>query len=37
MDASDLPTDIPQEAWTVDESELTDGIGGESNEFPKEE
>jgi hypothetical protein len=33
VDASDLPTDIPQEAWTVDESELTDGIGGESNEF----
>jgi hypothetical protein len=37
VDAADLPTDIPQEAWTVDESELTDGIGGESNEFPKEE
>jgi hypothetical protein len=33
VDASDLPTDIPQEGWTVDESELTDGIGGESNEF----
>jgi hypothetical protein len=36
IDASDLPQDIPQEAWTVSESELTDGIGGESNEFTKE-
>jgi len=36
IDASDLPQDIPQEAWTVFESELTDGIGGESNEFTKE-
>jgi hypothetical protein len=33
IDASDLPQDIPQEAWVVDDSELTDGIGGESNEF----
>jgi hypothetical protein len=37
VDASDLPTDIPQEAWVVDDSELTDGVGGESNEFPKDE
>jgi len=36
IDASDLPQDIPQEAWTVSESELTDGIGGESNEFTKD-
>jgi hypothetical protein len=36
IDASDLPQDIPQEAWTVSESELTDGVGGESNEFTKE-
>jgi hypothetical protein len=36
IDASDLPQDIPQEAWTVSDSELTDGIGGESNEFTKE-
>jgi len=36
IDASDLPQDIPQEAWTVSESELTDGIGGVSNEFTKE-
>jgi hypothetical protein len=32
IDAKDLPTD-PQEVWTVDEAGLTDGIGGESNEF----
>ena len=32
VDAADLP-DAPQEAWTVDEADLTDGIGGESNEF----
>jgi hypothetical protein len=33
IDASELPTDIPQEAWVVDEEYLTDGIGGISNEF----
>jgi len=33
IDASELPQDIPQEAWVVDEADLTDGIGGESNEF----
>jgi hypothetical protein len=32
IDAKDLPTD-PQEVWVVDEADLTDGIGGESNEF----
>ena len=32
VDASELP-DAPQEAWTVDDADLTDGIGGESNEF----
>jgi hypothetical protein len=36
VDASDLPTDIPQEAWVVSELELTDGVGGESNEFTQE-
>jgi hypothetical protein len=36
VDAAELPTE-PQEAWTVDESLLTDGVGGESNEFPQEE
>ena len=24
---------IPQEAWTIDEAGLTDGVGGISNEF----
>jgi hypothetical protein len=33
IDASELPTDIPQEAWVVDEEHLTDGVGGVSNEF----
>ena len=33
VNASDLPQDIPQEAWLVDDADLTDGIGGESNEF----
>ena len=33
VDASDLPQDVPQEAWVVDDADLTDGIGGESNEF----
>jgi hypothetical protein len=24
---------IPQEAWEIDAADLTDGVGGESNEF----
>ena len=32
VDASELPTE-PQETWVVDEADLTDGIGGVSNEF----
>ena len=32
VDAADLP-DAPQEAWVIDEADLTDGIGGDSNEF----
>jgi hypothetical protein len=32
IDASDLPTE-PQEAWVVDDADLTDGVGGESYEF----
>jgi hypothetical protein len=32
VDAADLPTE-PQEVWIIDEADLTDGIGGESNEF----
>jgi hypothetical protein len=35
VDAADLP-DTPQETWTVNEADLTDGVGGESSEFPPE-
>jgi hypothetical protein len=34
VDAADIPSDRSQrDAWTVDEAELTDGIGGTANEF----
>ena len=34
VDAADIPSDRSERAaWTVDEAGLTDGIGGESNEF----
>jgi hypothetical protein len=34
VDASDIPSDrSDRDAWTVDEADLTDGIGGDSNEF----
>ena len=34
VDAADIPLDrSDRDAWTVDEADLTDGIGGESNEF----
>ena len=33
VDSADLPIDVPQEAWVVDEADLTDGVGGESSEF----
>ena len=32
VDSSELP-DAPQEAWVIDDADLTDGVGGESNEF----
>jgi len=32
VNISDLP-DAPQEAWVVDDADLTDGVGGASNEF----
>jgi hypothetical protein len=35
VNASELPTDVPQEAWEIDEEDLTDGVGGISSEFPK--
>jgi hypothetical protein len=34
VDAADIPSDrSDRNAWTVDEADLTDGIGGASNEF----
>ena len=36
VDASELPQDTPQEAWVIDDADLTDGVGGKSNEFPPE-
>jgi hypothetical protein len=33
VDESELPVEVPQEAWEVAEEDLTDGVGGESNEF----
>ena len=34
VDAADIPADrTDRDAWTVDDADLTDGIGGESNEF----
>jgi hypothetical protein len=34
VDATDIPADrTDRDAWTVDEADLTDGIGGESNVF----
>jgi len=34
VDASDIPSDRSErDAWTVDDADLTDGIGGDSNEF----
>jgi hypothetical protein len=35
IDAADLPN-TPQETWVVDDADLTDGVGGESSEFPQE-
>lgn len=33
IDKAELPLDVFQEAWIIDESELTDGIGGPSSNF----
>ena len=34
VDTSDIPSDrSARDAWTVDKADLTDGVGGESNEF----
>ena len=36
VDVADIPSDRTfRGAWTVDEAELTDGVGAESNEFPE--
>jgi len=36
IDASEIPTDRSQRnAWTVDDADLTDGVGAESNTFPE--
>jgi hypothetical protein len=38
VDVADIPTDRTfRNAWTVNEADLTDGVGAESNEFPVEE
>ena len=38
VDAADIPSDRTfRDAWTVDEALLTDGVGGESNEFTGEQ
>ena len=35
VDVEDIPSDRTfRNAWEVDESTLTDGVGAESNEFP---
>ena len=34
IDSSELPN-APQETWVINEAELTDGVGGESNQFPQ--
>lgn len=34
VSVSDIPSDRSErDAWTIDEADLTDGAGGESNEF----
>jgi hypothetical protein len=34
VDAADIPSDrSDRDSWTVDEADLTDGVGGESSEF----
>lgn len=38
VDVNTIPTDRTfRNAWEVDEAELTDGVGAESNEFPSED
>jgi len=36
INASEIPADRSQRnAWTVDDADLTDGVGAESNTFPE--
>jgi hypothetical protein len=35
VNVSDLPLHLPQEVWDVSDADLTDGVGGESNQFPE--
>jgi hypothetical protein len=38
VDVAGIPSDRTfRNAWTVNEADLTDGVGAESNEFPVEE
>lgn len=38
VSVEDIPSDRAfRNAWTVNEADLTDGVGAESNEFPKEQ
>lgn len=38
VSVEDIPTDRTfRNAWTVNEADLTDGVGAESNEFPQEQ
>jgi hypothetical protein len=37
VDVADLPLEYPQEAWIIDDANLDDGIGDESNEFPNQD
>ena len=38
VDVADIPSDRTfRNAWAVNEADLTDGVGAESNEFPVKE
>ena len=38
VSVDDIPLDRTfRNAWTVNEADLTDGVGAESNEFPQEQ
>ena len=38
VSVDDIPSDRTfRNAWTVNETDLTDGVGAESNEFPQEQ